>query len=61
MGQFKVRTTYYGKTYSFPVYEVRGLTVSNLLSRASVAEMGIVEESACGVHANNISQCKLSF
>ncbi len=42
-GQFQVNTTYKSNSYSFPVYVIRGKTVSNLLSRSTAAEMGLVK------------------
>lgn len=54
-GHFQVNTTYKSHSYSFPVYVIRGRTVTNLLSRSTAAEMGLVKRieevhSAFGEH-----------
>jgi len=42
-GQFQVSTAYKDKSYSFPVFVIRGKSVNNLLSRSTAAEMGLVK------------------
>lgn len=42
-GQFQVSTAYKDKSYSFPMYVIKGKSVNNLLSRSTAAEMGLVK------------------